>query len=125
MYRFLEFTAIGGARLALRSDGALWVLAGDEAGGAFLIDRGSGWVRARRVRLCRGDRLRVGDADYDAGALCALIGIETPHTGVAAPASRVPGLAAPEPLRAPADMLEKLRRNPGTGQIEHLDKEHR
>lgn len=125
MHRFLEFTALGGARLALRSDGALWVLAGNEAGGAFLINRGSGWVRARRVRLCHGDRFRVGDADYDAKALCALIGIETPETSVAAPASRVPGLAPPDPLSVPEDVLAKPRRNPGTGQIEHLGKEHR
>lgn len=125
MHRFLEIRTIGEARLALRSDGALWVLADDAAGGALLVDRGCGWVRARRVRLCHGDRVRVGDADYDADALCTLIGVETPESGGPAPISRIPGLAAREPLRVPADMLEKRRRNPGTGQIEHLDKEHR
>lgn len=125
MHRFLEYRNLGDARLALKSDGTLWVLSGTDGRNEFLVDRGRGWVRARRIRLCRGDRLRVGDSEFSAQALCALFGIETPAAGGSVHPSRIPGLSAPEPVRVPADVLDKPRRNPGTGQIEHLQKEQR
>lgn len=127
MHRFLEFRTVAshgyGVRVALRSDGALWVLAGEGENGDFLVDRGAGWLRANRVRLCRGDRLRLGDEEFGADALGALFGIETPLATHPESGSRVPGLEAPVPLRVPEDVIEKPRRNAGTGQIEHLQKE--
>lgn len=129
MHRFLEFRTVGShgashqARVALRSDGTLWALAGEGKNAAFQIDRGAGWLRATRVQLCRGDRLRLGDEVLDADALGALFGIETPLATRPVPGSRVPGLPAPVPLRVPEDAFEKSRRNPGTGQIEPFQKE--
>jgi hypothetical protein len=141
MHRFLEFKTLGAspkcdlpvsdtqvhevhARLALRSDGSIWLLAGD-SGGVIQLDRGRGWAAATRLRLCRGDRIRLGATELALEQLCALLGTDPQESaeGVAVE-SGVPGIAGLAPLSAPRRVMERPRRNPGTGQVEQIRPDH-
>jgi len=137
MYRFLEFKSLGRspkcdlsfgneqvhevhARLALRSDGSIWLLAVD-SGSEVLVDRGSGWVASTRLRLCRGDRIRMGATELALDQLCALLDMDPEESAKeAALESDIPGIVGPVPLSAPRGVLERPRRNPGTGQVEQI-----
>ena len=121
MHRFLQFAEIENARVALRSDASIWLMAHDCA--TLVVDRGGGWQRARRIRLCEGDRVRIGKSEVTVADLCLSLGIDVDQArgGV----STVKGLtepAAPVPLSAPASVIDDARRNPGTGQIESSPK---
>ena len=138
MHRFIEFRSIGSSpecdlvfnspgvqarhlRLALRADGGLWLL-GNTLRHSFELNRGQGWLTAMRTRLCTGDRIRLGDSEIPLATLCAPFGIE--ESDRAPPLEMaVPGHAAPVPLVAPSDALDRPRRNASTGQIEHPGKE--
>lgn len=140
MHRFVETWTIGRAahcdlvvdepgiadihaRLALRADGAIWLLGDAER--PWRVDRGRGWAAATRLCLCAGDRIRLAARELSLAELCGLIGIE-PDQAVAgdAIASAVPGMTAPLPLRVCQGTMEKARRDPGTGQIEPSGEEH-
>lgn len=133
MHRFIENKTIGTAsscdlkiegegvqpahaRLALRSDGSLWLLAEDNC--ELHLNRGSGWTTATRIRLCEGDQVRIGSADFDLSAAAAIFSA-APMNVEQKPPTNVPGANAPRPLVAPSEVLERPRRNPGTGQVEH------
>lgn len=113
------------ARLALQADGGLLLLdQGSESG--LGIDRGCGWRRAVKVRLCAGDRIRIGDAEAPLARLAGLFspGAEAgPPRGRKAFESMVPGVEVPLPLNLGAARRGRLRRNPFTGQIEHEEPE--
>lgn len=139
MHRFLDYRTIGRAaqcdlvlddpgvtdihaRLALRADGAIWLLGDAER--PCLVDRGSGWAAATRLCLCAGDRIRLAGCELSPAELCRLFGVEPEQLGAGETiASEVPGLPAPAPLLLRPEVLEKARRDPGTGQIEHARKE--
>lgn len=121
IHRFLEFQPTGNARVALRADGSIWLIA--NPGGVFELNRGHGWVTALRQQLCRGDRVRIEGREMAAAELCAMVGVEEQP----AQAGRrekmilkcsIPGVESPEPLFAPARVVDNARRNPGTGQVE-------
>ena len=122
MHRILEQRPIENLRVALRRDGAIWLLANE--GEVFYVNRGSGWVCANRLRLCAADRIRVGENEISLKILCDLFGVVVSEAS-ARPAndSSVPGHSALIPLSAPAAVIEDARRNPGTGQIEQSSKE--
>ena len=137
MHRFLEFKTLGRspkcdlafgdhqleevhARLALRSDGSIWLLAANP-GGKIQVERGSAWLAATRLRLCRGDRIRLGESELALDQLCALLGVSPEELlGGQALDSEIPGVDGPWPLSAPRRVLERPRRNPGTGQVEQI-----
>lgn len=133
MHRFIEHKTVGAApscdlqvagegvadnhaRLALRSDGSIWLLA--EEGCSLRLERGAGWLGATRIRLCEGDRVEVGASAFDVAAAAAIFSA-TPLSPEQLPASTVSGLDSPRPLAAPGEVMERPRRNPGTGQVEH------
>ena len=124
LHRFIRTTGFDGAELALRSDGTVWARAAQAAAGTLQLDRGAGWLAVDRVCLCHGDRLKAGAETLSSSQACARLGIELP----AAPAddlssdsgaTRQPG---PQPVRVSAASLERARRNPGTGQIEPMER---
>jgi hypothetical protein len=122
MHRFLEFQPIGSARVALRNDGSIWLIA--NVGDFFQIDRGSGWCNANRLRLCAQDRIRVDESEVTPDQLCGLLGVNPGQAVTRQPlTSAIPGITAPTPLSAPASIIDNARRNPGTGQIEPTSKE--
>lgn len=115
MHRILQMSKAGDAQVALRSDASIWLIASE--GGHVSLDRGNGWQPATRVRLCAGDRLRIGMTEVAAEALCQELGIEIRTPGNES--ARDGGQAkAPVPLSPPASFIQNARRNPGTGQIE-------
>lgn len=109
------------ARLALRADGGLWLLG--EPGQLMMLDRGAGWTTVSRLCVCAGDRVRLGERELSLAELGGLFGAETGHLAEGAPMeSDLPGVTAPAPLSLRGEALETARRNPGTGQIESLDR---
>jgi hypothetical protein len=136
MHRFIEFRTIGAApnsnlavsgqgvqdihaRLALRADCAFWLLGVGSA--TFEVNRGAGWLATRRVQLCAGDRIRLGHEELGPEVLGALFGVEPrraagpPVTVIHAGSYSGPSLM---PIFAPAEVMDRPRRNPDTGQIE-------
>jgi hypothetical protein len=124
MHRFLQSRPLGSfAKLALRSDGSLWLLAADDELD-IEIQRGADWRAARRLRLCRGDRIRLDATELDLASVCAQFDTD-PETSLEQTAleSAIPGLREPIPLSAPREVVERPRRNPGTGQVERIKKQ--
>lgn len=131
MERFIEFRAIGSepdcdltveadgvagkhARLALRSDGSLVLM--DNSRAELWLSRGGSWVRARRVRLCAGDRVRLGVHEIPLVKLAGLFMAEMPELAS--------GTQWPVPLNVASSTRPDARRNPGTGQVEASNKEY-
>ena len=122
MHRFLTFAPVKNARVALRSDASIWLIA--DEGARLSLNRGSGWVDAHRLRLCAGDRIRTGETGLSLAELLEALGVDAAQAGAGARSERdVPGSTTPVPLVAPAELINQARRNPGTGQIEPGSKE--
>ena len=137
MNRFVQFRTIGRgrgcdlvldrkgvaevhARAALRTDGALWLLAHE---GGLGLNRGGDWIVANRLWLCARDRVRLGEVELEAEDICALFGLNAQQASCRPGLEiRVPGLADLQPLAVPFEHLDQLRRNPDTGQPEHQGK---
>lgn len=121
MHRYIDTRTIEGVRLALRSDGAIWIQSEHGEPGDLQLDRGAGWLAADRIHLCHGDRLRLGATTMSSDEVCRLFEVEDPTPGKASQTG-ADGNGAPRPIRISDASLEKARRNPGTGQIEPLER---
>jgi hypothetical protein len=122
MHRFLKYVTVDKARLALRSDASIWLIAQGESD--FSVNRGEGWVRAAKIRLCSNDGIRIGGSEVSVSELCSELGIDygqvcdsTERTAHAI------GERSLVPLSVPDSIIDDARRNPETGQIEPNTKE--
>ena len=108
------------ARIELADDGLVSIQDAGSSNGTFL-NRNETWVRAARVTLCIGDRIRFGDLEVP---LERLTGVFGKGAGTRLEARRFPvrhgkpavSTVKGQPGNGPA--LRKPRRNPTTGKIE-------
>jgi len=108
------------ARIELADDGLVCLQDADSRNGTFL-SRNDSWIRARKVTLCIGDRIRFGEIEVPLDKLTAVFGNRSevrleerhfpPRTGNKAAGS-------PADRHAAGPRLQKPRRNPDTGKIE-------
>jgi len=108
------------ARVELADDGLVSIHDAGSSNGIFL-NRNDSWVRARKLTLCIGDRIRFGDVEVPLDQLTAVFGkrattrLEARHFPVR------PGKSGIKPMTGKQDLeavLQKPRRNPATGKIE-------
>ena len=80
------------------------------------------WVRARKVILCIGDRIRFGDVEVPLERLTAVFGkhATTRLEARRFPSGRAKQLPAEWRETRPGASLNKPRRNPATGKIEDV-----
>jgi len=110
------------ARIELADDGLVCIHDAGSINGTFL-NRNDSWIRARRITLCIGDRIRFGDIEVPLERLTAVFG---KRASIRLEARRFPprhGRAVAKPLTGQADhgpALHKPRRNPATGKIEEI-----
>lgn len=108
------------ARIELGDDGLVSIHDAGSSNGVFL-NRNDNWIRARKVTLCIGDRIRFGDMEVGLEKLTALFG-KRATTRLEArrfPIRHAKAIARPmsgQPDHGPS--LQKPRRNPVTGKIE-------
>lgn len=108
------------ARIELADDGLVSVHDNGSSNGTFL-NRNDSWVRASKLTLCIGDRIRFGDVEIPLQQLTAVFG---KHAKTRLEARRFPvrpGKIAAMPMAGKQDQeaaLQKPRRNPVTGKIE-------
>lgn len=108
------------ARIELADDGLVSIHDAGSSNGIFL-NRNDNWVRARKLTLCIGDRIRFGDVEVPLDQLTAVFGR---HAQTRLEARRFPirpGKTAVRPIKGKQDQeaaLQKPRRNPVTGKIE-------
>lgn len=108
------------ARIELAADGLVSIQDEGSSNGTF-VNRNDCWVRAKRVTLSIGDRIRFGDIEVPLQTLTALFG---KHAGIRLEARRFPisqtrTVARPAPAQHDhGPSLNKPRRNPVTGKIE-------
>ena len=122
MHRFLKSKFIHDVQVALRSDASIWLMAPNDV--ELSVDRGRGWLQATKIRLCRDDRIRIGDSAISLSDLCSHLGIDFRQACDATEQNRDPaGKDALIPLSVPASIIDNARRNPSTGQIEPGKKE--
>lgn len=111
------------ALIELGDDGLVSVQDIGSSNGTF-VNRNDSWVRARKLILCIGDRIRFGDVEVPLDRLTAVFG---KHATTRLEARRFPvraGKSVSRPMAGKQDQeaaLQKPRRNPVTGKIE----EHR
>jgi hypothetical protein len=100
------------ARLALDEDDHGWLesLAPDNE---LWLGRGDGWVRAERITLCAGDRIRIGAAEPTLEWLCAPFGARLALRPAPLPRDTLPAKLGERP-----DRMANPVRNPVTGLIE-------
>lgn len=110
------------ARIELAADGLVSLLDAGSSNGIYL-NRNDSWVRAKKVVLSIGDRIRFGDAEVPLEQLTAVFGKQV---SIRLEARRFPvrqGKTAATTRTARADngpSLQKPRRNPKTGKIEEV-----
>ena len=122
MHRFLKSIMIHDTRIALRSDASIWLIAHNDS--EFSLNRGNGWIRAGKIRLCLNDRVRISGSEVSISELCRELGIDFQQACDATrKMSGQSGKNALEPVSVPAGVIEDARRNPDTGQIESSTKE--
>ena len=108
------------AHIELTGAGHVSILDAGSSNGTF-VNRNERWVRAKRVTLSIGDRIRFGDVEVPLQTLTALFG---KRASIRLEARRFPirqGRAIARPAPAQHDhgpSLNKPRRNPATGKIE-------
>ena len=108
------------ARIELADDGLVRIQDAGSSNGTF-VNRNDTWIRARRVTLCIGDRIRFGDIEVPLERLTAVFG---KRAGTRLEAQRFPvrrGKNAASAVKGQSDKgpsLHKPRRNPATGKIE-------
>ena len=107
------------ARIELADDGLVSVHDNNSSNGTFL-NRNDSWVRASKLTLCIGDRIRFGDVEIPLEQLTAIFG---KHATTRLEARRFPvrsGNTVARPMTGKQDQeaaLQKPRRNPVTGKI--------
>jgi pSer/pThr/pTyr-binding forkhead associated (FHA) protein len=108
------------ARIELGDDGFVSLVDTGSGNGTFL-NRNDSWIRVRKITLCIGDRIRLGECVVPLEHLTAVFGnrsnvrLEAKHFPLR------PGDMATRSfadLQDPGSMLQKPRRNPTTGKIE-------
>ena len=108
------------AHIELTGAGHVSILDAGSSNGTF-VNRNDCWVRAKRVTLSIGDRIRFGDIEVPLQTLTAIFG---KRAGIRLEARRFPirqGRAMARATPAQHDhgpSLNKPRRNPATGKIE-------
>jgi predicted component of type VI protein secretion system len=108
------------ARIELAGDGLVSINDAGSSNGTF-VNRNDSWIRARRVILCIGDRIRFGEIEVPLERLTAIFG---KRANIRLEAGRFPirrGKAVAMPLKGRPDQevsRHKPRRNPVTGKIE-------
>lgn len=111
------------ASLDLAKNGLLSLTDKDSVNGTFL-NRSDTWIRVKRITLCIGDRVRLGELEVPLQQLTAVFGqhlnarLESRHfalTGVNKPIRPFADLPASAPT------LAKPVRNPLTGKIEERE----
>lgn len=108
------------AHIELADDGLVSIRDADSSNGTFL-NRNDSWIRARKVTLCIGDRVRFGDIELPLDRLTAVFGdrsnarLEARHFALDHGHSLVKPFAS---LPDQGPVLQKPRRNPLTGKIE-------
>jgi len=108
------------ARVELSDDGLVTVSDAGSSNGTFL-NRNDRWVRASKVTLSIGDRIRFGDIEVPLEQLTAIFGrrASTRLEDRRFPHRHGKGLGRPSAGKANAGAsLNKPRRNPATGKIE-------
>ena len=114
------------ARIELSDDGLVSINDSGSSNGTFL-NRNDRWIRARKVTLSIGDRIRFGDIEVPLEQLTAVFGR---RANIRLEARRFPhrhgkGVAQPSAGKAdPGPSLNKPRRNPATGKIEDSTANH-
>jgi len=115
------------ARIELSDDGLVSINDSGSSNGTFL-NRNDRWIRARKVTLSIGDRIRFGDIEVPLEHLTAVFGR---RASIRLEARRFPhrhGKAVVQPSAGKADpgpALNKPRRNPATGKIEDSTANHK
>ena len=114
------------ARIELSDDGLVSINDSGSSNGTFL-NRNDRWIRARKVTLSIGDRIRFGDIEVPLEQLTAVFGR---RASIRLEARRFPhrhgkGVVQPSAGKAdPGPSLNKPRRNPATGKIEDSTVNH-
>ncbi len=108
------------ARIELADDGRVFLLDVDSSNGTFL-QRNDSWIRVKRVSLCSGDRIRLGEKDVSLEQLTAVFGKRSnarlgPKHFSLRQGTKQNGLFAD--WSEPTVSLNKPTRNPVTGRIE-------
>ncbi len=107
-------------KIELADDGHVFLLDADSSNGTFL-QRNDGWIRVKRVSLCIGDRIRMGEKEVSLEHLTAVFGkrskarLGPKHFSLRRRAKQG-GLSAD--WSEPESLLHKPRRNLVTGRIE-------
>jgi len=106
--------------MELSDDGLVFLQDAGSRNGTFL-NRNDTWIRVKRVTLCIGDRIRLGDCEVPLEKLTAVFGnrsnarLETRHFPLR---KGFIGSGFRAELNDPGIQLQKPRRNPATGKIE-------
>ena len=114
------------ARIELSDNGLVSINDSGSSNGTFL-NRNDRWIRARKVTLSIGDRIRFGDVEVPLERLTAVFGR---RASTRLEARRFPhrhGKGVVQPHAGKADSgpsLDKPRRNPATGKIEDSTANH-
>jgi hypothetical protein len=108
------------ARLELAPNGVLTLVDTESRNGSYLR-RNDAWIRFKKVTLCVGDRIRLGECEVP---LKELVNVFGKQAGVSLGAQYfslrqgVKGKATPGEWDENGPSLQKPRRNPLTGKIE-------
>jgi pSer/pThr/pTyr-binding forkhead associated (FHA) protein len=108
------------ARVELADDGFVSLVDTGSRNGTFL-NRNDSWIRVRKITLCIGDRIRLGEHIVALEQLTAVFGsrsnarLEATHFPLRDGDMANRSFAD---LRDTGSMLRKPRRNPSTGKIE-------
>lgn len=111
------------ARIELADDGLVSITDSGSSNGTF-VNRNDCWIRARKVHLCIGDRIRFGDTEVSLERITAVFG---KRADIRLEARRFPlrrgktGAVTPKGQADHGRSLNKPRRNPATGKIEEAD----
>ena len=108
------------ARIELAEDGSVWVVDTNSRNGIFL-NRNDAWIRFRKVTLCVGDRVRLGDYEVPFQQLTAVFGKRANvRLGEQHFSLRQGGRGSRKVSGwdEPGSSLQKPKRNPLTGKIE-------
>ncbi len=108
------------ASIERSTDGRVWVVDADSRNGIFL-QRNGAWIRVRRVSLCTGDLIRMGEVEIP---LERLTSVFAKHTDLRLGEKHFSLRSGNTPVRSmtgftePGPGLSNPKRNPLTGKIE-------
>ena len=108
------------ASIELADEGSVWVVDADSRNGSFL-HRNDAWIRFRKVTLCVGDRIRLGDYEVPLQQLAAVFGKRANIRLGEQHFSLRQGQRGGKKITGwdqPGSSLQKPKRNPLTGRIE-------